>query len=158
MLTCCFISLKKPFGNNLEDAKNELRKYVHQAIEDGFTRFITNFVYDLDIYFARLILEIKREVPNIWLEAAISYHRRYEKLLADRRTNQLIAACDVISIRDSQYSRRSYTRRLRFMVEQSNRIIVACTVQENREVSSIKRYAIRKRRELIEITYDGNLC
>lgn len=93
---CCFTGhredkLQRPQKEVLEDLKRE----ITQAVEDGFTTFITGMAYGVDIWAGELVLEHRKKHRDIHLIAAVpfegfdshwneSWRKRYRRLLKKR--------------------------------------------------------------------------
>ena len=101
---CCFTGhredkLQRPQKEVLEDLKRE----IIQAVEDGFTTFITGMAYGVDIWAGELILELRKKHRDIHLIAAVpfegfdshwneSWRKRYRRLL--KKADEVNYICD----------------------------------------------------------------
>ena len=123
---CCFTGhredkLQRPQKEVLEDLKRE----IIQAVEDGFTTFITGMAYGVDIWAGELILELRKKHRDIHLIAAVpfegfdshwneSWRKRYRILL--KKADEINYICD-------GYASFAYQRRNEWMVDRSSRVI-----------------------------------
>ena len=89
---CCCVSGHRDIpADKLPYVKEELRKAVQAAIEDGFTRFISGFAEGTDLLFAAIVVEEKEKNPAIHLEAAIPicHPCKKQKLFVSEDAGQL---------------------------------------------------------------------
>lgn len=68
---CCVTGHRKVPSNKIDYVKKELQREVLLAIEDGFTHFMSGFAEGVDLHFASIIAELKKENPALYLAAAI---------------------------------------------------------------------------------------
>lgn len=124
--SCCFTGHR---ADKLQRTEKEvcmdLKQAILQAIDDGFTSFITGMAYGVDIWAGELVLEQRRNHPEITLIAAIPFacfesrwddrwKKRYQKLL--RKADEVHFVCD-------GYTSFAYQRRNEWMVDRSLRVI-----------------------------------
>ena len=67
---------KLPWGDNERDErclalKDAIRQMVEKAYADGYRHFICGMARGCDTYFCEEVLQLRRRVPDITLEAAI---------------------------------------------------------------------------------------
>ncbi|MFV0519989.1 MAG: SLOG family protein [Lachnospirales bacterium] len=135
------------------DVDNAKTDYVKKAIKDcvvelinqGYTHFISGFADGIDLYFAEIVAELKKEY-DITLEAAIPYRNRVNCKKAIFRN--LLAECNIIGIHSEEYSKSSYLKRNRFMVEQSSLVICVYDGRETGGTFYTKEYAEKLNKEI----------
>lgn len=108
--------------------REQLQKEILQAIEDGYTHFISGFSSGADLIFAEIIAEQKNRSP-ITLEAAIPYRNRVNSKECGVR--RLIAKCDIVGIHSEKYSVNCNLKTGRIMVGFSSRVIAVCDKRKN---------------------------
>ena len=124
--TCCFTGHRP---EKLHESEGEviyaLRAKVCHAIEDGFDTFITGMSRGVDIWAAEIVLELKRENPEIRLVAALPYdgmgnswNSRWKNSYFD-----ILEKADLIKIFSPNYQPFVYGERDRWMVDMSSRVI-----------------------------------
>ena len=74
--TCCVTGHREIPINQIAYVREELQKQIQVAIQDGYTRFISGFVKGVDLLFAAIVVEEKKQYPNLMLEAALPYAGR----------------------------------------------------------------------------------
>ena len=123
---CCFTGhredkLQRPEKEVMED----LKRAVIQAIDDGFTTFITGMAYGVDIWASELVLEQRKRDRRIKLIAAVPFEG-FEARWSDswkRRYRRLIRKADEVNYICDGYSKYAYQMRNEWMVERSSRVI-----------------------------------
>lgn len=123
-----------------------IRAEIRAAIADGYSRFISGFADGSDLMFASIVVELKKKMPNLWLEAAIPYTGRVRSLKRDFL--DLMAACDSVKIISAQYTRDCFHARNRYMVEKSSRVIAVYDGRERGGTVYTMHYANKLGREL----------
>ena len=119
--TCCVTGHRDIPEDRIAYVEQELRREVQAAIENGFTRFISGFAEGVDLMFAAIVAEEKARRPGLFLEAAIPYPGRLKS--KDQQFQKLLKACDGIKVVCNTYSKSCFTRRNRYMVAESQRVI-----------------------------------
>lgn len=73
--TCCFTGHRpEKLKLSEEEIKAALRKQIDAAIADGFTIFICGMARGVDLWAAKLVLDIEKEHPHIKLLCAVPYY------------------------------------------------------------------------------------
>ena len=101
--------------------KEELRKEIHLAIQDGYTHFISGSAGSSDLYAASIVVELREENSDITLEAAIPHRERLETKKEDFQ--RLIKLCDKIHVCSEFFHKKSYFERNMYMANKSKRLI-----------------------------------
>ncbi|MDR2933595.1 MAG: DUF1273 domain-containing protein, partial [Oscillospiraceae bacterium] len=73
---CCFTGHRKIAEDQWDNLINQLRSEVQKAVDDGYTTFISGFAQGADLLFAEVVLDLKKDNPHLFLEAAIPYANR----------------------------------------------------------------------------------
>ena len=119
--TCCITGHRNIPEDRLGYVKTEIKKQILQAIEDGYTHFISGFAGGSDLIFAQIVLDFQKEGHSISLEAAIPYKDRL--YCKDIQFQTLLSGCDRVKVISPQYHRGCYFERNRYMVDESSRIL-----------------------------------
>ena len=132
--TCCFTghrAQKLPFGFDERHpecvrVKDELRSHILGAAHDGYTRFISGGALGVDLWAARIVLEVKEEYPWIMLGMAIpcegqpdKWNYFYKSLYRDICGR----ADEVTMVSGTPYYSGCMQKRNRYMVDKSSRVI-----------------------------------
>lgn len=119
-----------PWGTNESDPrcaalKIKLAGAVRRAYEDGFYVFACGMARGCDAYFADAVLELRRSVPEISLEAWLPCPSQSDGWdMQDRlRYDAQLAACSRRVITEPVYSSGCMLRRNRRMLDQAERLI-----------------------------------
>jgi uncharacterized phage-like protein YoqJ len=148
---CCVTGHRDIPADKVAFITEELRKQITQAIDDGFTLFISGFAKGVDMVFARLIVEFREKHPGIYLEAAYPYASWMKnRSAADRAVSN---TCVCIGIHGTKGSRDCYLARNRFMVMTCARVIAVYDGRESGGTVNTIRYAhvLEKDLRVIEI-------
>ena len=129
-----------------------MEREIEQALEDGFTCFISGFADGIDLLFAEIIAERIANNPVLKLIAAIPYQRQLDTLKKSERAKALIDLCTEIYIAAEEYSHRVYAKRNRYMVEHSDRVIAVYDGREKGGTVGTIRLAHTMKKELREIS------
>ncbi len=131
--TCCFTGHrpeKLPWGFDETDPrcgelKERLRRAAEQAYADGYRHFITGMARGCDQYFAQIVLELRRQYPDVTLEAAIPCETQAAAWKEHERERyfRIVEQCDLETMVQRQYDRGCMQRRNRYMVDRSARLI-----------------------------------
>lgn len=116
-----------------------------EAINNGYTHFISGFAEGVDLYFADIVAEMKEE-NNLFLEAAIPYRNRMKS--KDKEFQRLITQCNAVGIHSEEYSPSCYLARNRFMVQSSDLVIAVYDGREKGCTLSTMRYAHAMEKEV----------
>ena len=149
--TCCVTGHREIPSGQQADVIRRLEQEVQQALDDGFTRFVSGFAQGVDQYFAQIVARLRQSNPSLRLEAAIPYRGRHMVLANAPQTKALLSACTDLYIASNKYARDVYLQRNRYMVEQSQRIIAVYDGRKNGGTAYTIRYAQAQGKEVREI-------
>lgn len=144
--TCCFTGHREIPEDKSAYVDAMLRKAVNEAIEDGYTRFISDFAEGTDLMFAAIVAEAKKQQPLLYLEAAIPYEGRLKN--KDHEFQNLLTLCDSVKVLCSNYSSRCFFIRNRYMVSESSRVIAVYDGRARGGTLYTMRYASTQKRDL----------
>ena len=123
---CCFTGHREDkLQRQQKEVLEDLKREITQAVEDGFTTFITGMAYGVDIWAGELVLEHRKKHRDIHLIAAVplegfdshwneSWRKRYRRLL--KKADEVNYIC-------GGYASFAYQRRNEWMVDRSSRVI-----------------------------------
>lgn len=126
--TCCVTGHRVIPEDKREYVDRELKKAVEAAVTQGYGRFISGFADGVDLTFAAIVAGLKEQGRPVTLEAAIPNAGRL-KYKAPAFQN-LLAACDGVTVLCETYSPNCFFIRNRYMVDQSGLVIA---VHDGRE-------------------------
>ena len=132
-VSCCFTGhrpAKLPWGTNENDPrcfdlKQELAARLQGVYEAGYRHFICGMAAGCDLYFAEAVLAMRREHPEVTLEAAIPCEGQADAWPQElrRRYEALVADCDEVTMLQHAYTPGCMQRRNRYMVERSSLLL-----------------------------------
>lgn len=148
--TCCVTGHREIPADKIEYVKQELRKAILQAVEDGFTHFLSGYADGVDLIFAVIVVELKLENKDMKLEAALPYRKRTNS--PDKLFQELLGQCDIVGIHSESYWPGCFDKRNRFMVSVSERVIAVHDGRETGGTIGAMRYARSLDKELVIIS------
>lgn len=146
--TCCVTGHRDIPADKIQYVQMQLRQELLQAIQSGYTHFISGFAAGVDLIFAGIVADLKREYP-ITLEAAIPYQGRMKS--PDKTFQCLLKECDIVKVHTEQYSKSCYMVRNRYMVDCSALVIAVHDGRKSGGTAATIRYAHRMKRDIREI-------
>ena len=153
--SCCVTGHRDIPAVKVDLVKEELRKQINMAIEDGYTHFISGMADGVDLYFANIVSEIKSEKTGITLEAAIPYRNRLKT--KNSLFQRLIKLCDSVHIVAEEYSKETFLSRNMYMVGKSERVIAVYDGRLKGGTDFTIRYAKTRNKEIHLITVQKNI-
>ena len=123
---CCFTG-HRPEKLNWSEAeiKKDLETAILQAINDGFVTFITGMARGVDIWAGEIILQLRKQNPNLHLIAASPYKGFESRWSADwqKRYKNILDQADLVRFVCKGYSKACFQIRNEWMVNKSARVI-----------------------------------
>ena len=157
---CCFTGhrpAKLPWGDDESDLrclalKARLRAAVESAILEGTEHFICGMAEGCDLYFAEVVLELKKRYPHITLEAALPCPSQADRWSAASRARYqaLLKQCDYETMVAEQYSPGCMQRRNRYMVDHASLLIAAHDGLPGGTRGTIE-YALRRGLDVVDV-------
>ena len=131
--TCCFTGhrpMKLPWRNDEEDPQcRALKQKLYDTAEavylSGIRHFICGMAEGCDLYFAEELFRLRRNYPDLTVEAAIPCETQ-AKSWNERTRNRYYAdveQCDFETMVGRAYTRDCMKKRNRYMVDQSSVLI-----------------------------------
>ncbi len=149
--TCCVTGHRDLPQKEINRVKAALEREVDKAIADGYTCFMSGFAEGIDQFFAEIVLERRKDNPALELIAVIPYQKRLDSLNKKRWTYEMLEACADVIVVQEEYHPSVYSRRNRYMVERSDRVIAVYDGREKGGTVRTIRFAHQLRKELREI-------
>lgn len=109
----------------------ELKERIGEALSEiyasGYRRFICGMAIGCDFYFADAVLALRREHPEITLEAAVPCSTQADRWTRTQKEeySRLLNACDSITVLSTVYTKECMMQRNRYMVDHSS-LLLAC--------------------------------
>lgn len=162
--TCCFTGHrpdKLPWGSREEDPRcRDLKGRIGAALEAaygrGYRHFICGMARGCDFYFAEAVLALRRERPDVTLEAAIPCPTQSRSWPEEdrRRWQALVDSCDYETLVQERYSPDCMLRRNRYMVDHSGLVIAVYDGGRGGTRHTLE-YAMRKKVPFLDIRPEG---
>ena len=123
---CCFAG-HRPEGILLSEttAKGWLQFQIQQAIDAGYTTFITGMGMGVDIWAAQIVIELRAGNPSIHLIAVEPYPSFSAKWSEEWRSvyQEVIISADLVKRISQRYAPDAINNRLYWIVDHSSRLI-----------------------------------
>ena len=146
--TCCVTGHRNIPADKIQYVQIQLRQELLQAIQSGYTHFISGFAAGVDLIFAGIVADLKREYP-ITLEAAIPYPGRMNT--PDEVFQCLLKECDIVKVHTDRYSKSCYMVRNRYMIDCSALVIAVHDGRKSGGTAATIKYAHQMERDVREI-------
>ena len=134
MRRVCFTGHRPEKLNMSERAvKKALRTEILSAIQDGMPIFISGMSRGVDIWAAEIVLELRKNNPDIKLICAIPFEG-FEKFWSydwKRKYLDILTKADFITYICKSYSNRAYQMRNQWMVDRARRVIAVFNGEES---------------------------
>ena len=159
-MTVCFSGYrpeKLPWGYDEDDPrcaalKERLRRAIVDACEQGYRHFICGMARGVDFYACEAVLLLRRDYPDVTVEAAIPCPSQPEGWPeAERaRWQSLVDRCDYETVVQDHYDAGCMQRRNRYMVDHAQRLIAVFDGQEGGTRRTVE-YAMRRGLEIVYV-------
>ena len=151
MKRCCFTGHRpSKLKQDEQTIKRALAAAIDQAIARGFTTFITGMAQGTDIWAAEIVLDRRKESPDLKLICALP-HPDFEKSWRDEwqsRYNAVRRAADLERTISPVYSKAAYQKRNIWMVDHSALVIVVFNGEPGGTLNTIQ-YAQQNQIEVL---------
>ena len=146
--TCCVTGHRDMPADKIQYVQMQLRQKLSQPIQSGHTHFISGLAAGVDLIFAGIVADLKREYP-ITLEAAIPYPGRMNT--PDEVFQCLLKECDIVKVHTDRYSKSCYMVRNRYMIDCSALVIAVHDGRKSGGTAATIGYVNRKGCDLREV-------
>lgn len=146
--TCCVTGHRDIPADKIQYVQMQLRQELLQAIQSGYTHFISGFAAGVDLIFARIVADLKNEFP-ITLEAAIPYPGRMNT--PNEVLQCLLKECDIVKAHTDRYSKGCFMVRNRYMVDCSALVIAVHDGRKSGGTAATIKYARQMKRNVRKI-------
>ena len=146
MKSICITGHRDISKGRIDYVREQLRKEVEQAIEDGFTMFLCGMADGSDLEFGAIVAEKKETHPDLFLEAVILYKNRLKS--KNPLFKQVLAQCNGMKLIAQEYSPDCFFARNRYLVENSQRVIAVFDGRDRSGTAQTMRMAASKNLEL----------
>ena len=123
---CCFTGHRpEKLTRSEAEIKKDLKAALLQAIDDGFVTFITGMARGVDIWAGEIVLQLRKQNPNLHLIAASPYEGFENRWSADwqRRYKNILDQTDLVRFVCKGYSKACFQIRNEWMVDRASRVI-----------------------------------
>lgn len=131
---------------------------IRMIEENSVTDFISGMAIGVDTYAAEMVLELKEQYPQLWLECALPCENQAAKWKeADRdRYFDIISRCDKETLLQTRYTPDCMQKRNKYMVDKSDYVIAVWDGTGSGTGNTV-RYAQTKGKDVV-ILNPGEIC
>jgi uncharacterized phage-like protein YoqJ len=150
---CCFTGHRpEKLTRSEAKIKKDLEAAILQAINDGFVTFITGMARGVDIWAGEIVLQLRKQNPNLHLIVASPYEGFESRWSADwqRRYKDILDQADLVRFVCNGYSKSCFQIRNEWMVNRSARVIAVYNGEPGGTRNTIE-YAERNKVECFKI-------
>mgnify|MGYP002548137360 FL=1 len=150
---CCFTGHRpEKLTRSEAEIKKDLEAAILKAINDGFVTFITGMARGVDIWAGEIVLQLRKQNPNLHLIAASPYEGFESRWSADwqRRYKNILDQADLVRFVCKGYSKACFQIRNEWMVNRSARVIAVYNGEPGGTRNTIE-YAERNKVECFKI-------
>ena len=143
--TACFTGHREIPSNEISTVSERLKNVIVDCIANGYRRFFAGGALGFDTLAAKIVLELKREYPDIELHLALPYpdqaKSRSEAEVA--KYDRIKSEADSVVYVSDHYFRGCMQKRNRYLVDQSSICICYLTKQSGGTAYTVS-YAEKK--------------
>jgi uncharacterized phage-like protein YoqJ len=163
-MACAFTGhrpVRFSFGYDEEDEKCirlklTLAAQISRLIEIGVSTFYTGMALGTDQWCAEIVLDMKRQYPNVRLNAVLPCETQASKWSPEQRERYFntLADCDDVITLNTRYTPDCMLERNRYMVDHAAYLLAVYDGGNKGGTAYTVRYAREKKREIIVIRPD----
>ena len=163
-ITCAFTGHRPSsfsFGYDEENAHCQKLKLLMASqtmllIESGVSTFFTGMALGVDTWGAEMILEFKKQRPDLQLIAVLPCETQANKWSVEQRERYFdtLAECDDVITLNARYTPQCMLERNRYMVDHAQYLLAVYDGGAKGGTAYTVRYAREKKREIIVIRPD----
>ena len=163
-MACAFTGhrpVRFSFGYDEEDEKCirlklTLAAQISRLIEIGVSTFYTGMALGTDQWCAEIVLDMKRQYPNVRLNAVLPCETQASKWSPEQRERHFntLADCDDVITLNTRYTPDCMLERNRYMVDHAAYLLAVYDGGNKGGTAYTVRYAREKKREIIVIRPD----
>lgn len=158
-LTCCFTGHRPknlPWGYNKDDIRwfklqNIIMKEIEKLVDEGYTHFISGMAQGIDIWCAKVVLNLKKDHPEITLECAVPCRSQSKKWPDEDKYEYyyILKNADKVTLISDKYTKTCMQDRNKYMVDNSDLVLaVYDKTQDKSGTAQTIRYAKEKNKKL----------
>ena len=150
---CCFTGHRpEKLIRSEREIRSDLEIEIRNAIDNGYTTFISGMSRGVDILAAEIVLQFRVAGVPVRLICAIPYENFERSWSTDwqQRYQTILNYADAVRYVCSHYCRGCHHIRNRWLIDHSTRVIAVCNGQPGGTASTVD-YAIRQHKEVYQI-------
>ena len=154
--TCCIIDYRDIPKESETNVRCDLIREVYDAVYSGYRKVLTGAAAGAGLIFLDVIAGLREAAKlDVVVEAVIPYRGRLQTI--ESMFQKLIKQCDNVHIFSEIYRKSAYTEHNRFMVDNSQRVIVFSDGRGFGETAKVIEYARTQGKE-IRVIEINSIC
>lgn len=150
---------KLPWGNDETDPrcqalKLQIRENIRRKIHEGFDSFSCGMARGCDFFFAEAVLEMKKQIPAIQLQAYVPCKSQPDRWPEkDRqRYRSILFQCDEVCLVQRVYSKGCMLKRNRLMIDRADALMSVWDGTAGGTGAAV-RYARHQKKDVISLWF-----
>lgn len=123
---CCFTGHRpQKISRPERQIRNDLERAIAQAVDAGYTTFITGMAYGVDVWAGEIVVRLRESHPELHLIAAVpfeGFESRWSREWKERYSD-LLGKADLVRYICPSYHPGAFQRRNEWMVDHSALVI-----------------------------------
>lgn len=130
--------------------KAKAEQLITQQIMSGKRYFLSGMAQGADMIFAEIIVRLKREYPDLFLECVLPFPQQIMGWSGDYKAKyrRILDSADLITTVNPVYSKNCYMQRNAYMVDAASLVIALYDGQKGGTKNTVD-YAVKSGREII---------
>lgn len=145
-MTCAVTGHRHIKEEKREYVRQQLQEAVLQAVNDGYKWFMSGFADGVDLMFADIVLDRKKNDSSIILEAAIPFRNRLNE--KEPLFVKLLEQCDYVHVICENFVPNCFLLRNTYLVANASRVIAVYDGRRRSGTAQTMRIAKEQEREL----------
>lgn len=143
----CSFTGHRQVEKNFDHAR--FKEVLTAFIDEGYTHFLCGMAMGFDMLAAELIIELKKDRPQIRLIACVPCEgqSRYFPAAEKERYEKILSKCDEVKVLSNHYYNGCMLVRDRYMVDNSSLLIAYKRVNEGGTYYTLK-YALKQNKRI----------
>ena len=126
--------------------RERVKAALRALMADGVESFYNGLAMGFDLLTAELILELKKEYPNVKLYGCVPFYGQENLFTENDKKNyqKIISQCDEVAILSDRYYKGVYFKRNDYMIEKADVLFAYCKAEKGGAAYTVRTFARKK--------------